>query len=203
MVLCCNCEFASATLSCNVCSPLSVKKVFCKRCGDLHVDEIIHSSHSFSVITQDSNLCSNCEYSIAKFSCLDCPITEQNYCLACSITHPKIKATRNHRIYRSNCDDDESITLSLIQKFKPSMRTVLAMTPIAEFVEVLHFFDLPVINFQLSTQILFCGGASVGLLLFLRRTIGQSGSSALTIFGTLCLLWYIQKRQKSISVKPF
>jgi hypothetical protein len=200
MVLCCNCEFASATLSCTVCSP-GEKKDFCGRCSDLHLGVMMHSNHSFSVIIQESNLCSNCEYSTAKFSCLDCPLTEQNFCLACSITHPKIKATRNHRVYRSNCEEDESISLSLIQKFKPSIRMVLAMTPIAEFVEVLHFFDSPVRKFQLSTQVIFCAVASVGLLLLLRRTIGHSGSSALTIFGTLCLLWYVQKRQKSITVK--
>jgi hypothetical protein len=202
MVLCCNCEFASATLSCNVCSPHE-EKVYCGKCSDLHLGVMIHSSHSFSVIPQESNLCSNCEYSTAKFSCLDCPLTEQNYCLACSITHPKIKATRNHRIYSSNCAEDESISLSLIQKFKPSIRTVLAMTPIAEFIEVLNFFDSPIRKFQLSSQVIVCGVASVGLLLLLRRTIGYSGSSALTIFGTLCLLWYVQKRRKSISIKSF
>lgn len=201
MVLCCTCEFASATLTCVICSTIKDKEFFCKQCSELHLGVMNYSNHSFSAVTQDSNLCSNCEYNVAKFSCLDCPLLEQNYCLACSMAHPKIKATRNHRIYRSICEEDEATPLSLIQKFKPSIRGILTTTPIAEFVEVLLFFELPFRHFQLPTQVIFYGGASIGLLLILRRTIGQSGSSVLTIFGTLCLLWYIQKRQKSIFVK--
>ena len=203
MVLCSNCEFASATGECDDCRSSHRDSLFCCSCRDLHLRSRKNLNHIFREIPRQNYLCSNCEFSAAKFSCLDCPSEEKYYCLGCSILHPKVKATRNHRIYR----DDEiegtdtlpnQSSLTWTQRATIFIRNFTKVTPISEFLEVLYFFDFPNLNYPLITVILpfFC--AIAGSFLLARRYIGKNGSSYITIIVTVALLRYIQTRPKSI-----
>lgn len=205
MVLCSNCEFAFATAECDTCKNASQNSLFCDTCRSLHCEIEENRRHVFSEIVQRSSSCSNCEFSASKFYCLDCPVRDQNYCLGCSIFHPKVKATRNHRIV---CYESEGVfapalsSVSLLQKARIFCRDLSTVTPVAEFLEVLQFFEAPSVNISfIFMALLFIAG--LALLLFARRVIGKNGSSFLTIVGTVCLLRFLQTRPKATTTRNF
>ena len=203
MILCSNCEFARATSECNTCLGNGHEHLFCKNCQLLHLHVKKNSNHVFHAILQKNYLCSNCEISISKYSCLDCPKSEQNYCLVCSILHPKVKATRNHRMMcnESEGEDDsgsDTSFLFLLQKIFLFGRSCLTMTPIHEFIEVLTFFEFPINNSRLCTVIFSLILVAAGILLVAPRFIGKNSSSYFIIICTVAFLRYVQTRQKSV-----
>lgn len=203
MILCSNCEFARAASECSTCLDNGHEHLFCKNCQLLHLHVKKNSNHVFRTILQKNYLCSNCEISISKYSCLDCPKSEQNYCLGCSILHPKVKATRNHRIMCNQSEgEDDSVSdksfTFLIQKTFLLGRNCLTMTPIYDFIEVLTFFEFPINSTRLCTVIFSLVLIAVGILLVAPRFIGKNSSSYFIIICTVALLRYVQTRSKSI-----
>ena len=206
MILCSNCEFASATSECDTCSNDSKEYLFCQNCRLLHLG----TKGNFNHVFHDKNLlqnclCSNCEISASKYSCLDCPVNDQNYCLGCSILHPRVKATRNHRIVRNeNRVDNRCVSnlqlSSLLQNMCNFGRNCLTMTPISEFIEVLTFFDFPITNSPILRLMLPMMISGIGFFVFARRFIGRNSSSYLIIICTVALLRYIQTRPKSVRI---
>ena len=201
MILCCHCEYAPATHQCTVCHTSNNEGLFCCSCSKLHQHSKDNSGHSFVDLPQTSSLCSNCDHSQAKFYCLDCPPNVGNFCLGCSIIHPKVKATRNHRVHLSidkeiPSEDVSRYSFSLFGAPKRLIRFILQMTPIAEFSDVLQFFEVPVHAMHFSTFMAVCGGVIFVLYFLLRRFVGRNVSSVFTIIGTVCLLRFLQGRQK-------
>ena len=201
MILCCHCAYAPATRRCTVCNTSNDEGFFCRDCSKLHQHSKDDSGHSFVDVPHTSSLCSNCDHSQAKFYCIDCPPNVGNFCLGCSIIHPKVKATRNHRV---NLSIDKEIlsenvsryTFSLFGAPRLLIGYILQLTPIAEFSDVLQFFEIPIHTMQFSTLITICGGVIFCLHHLLRRYMGRNVSSVLTIIGTVCLLRFLQGRQK-------
>ena len=201
MILCCHCEYAPATRRCTVCHTSNNEGFFCCSCSNLHQRSKDNSDHSFVDVSQSSSLCSNCDHSQAKFYCLDCPPNVGNFCLGCSIIHPKVKATRDHRVHLSidkeiPSEDGSRYSFSLFGAPKLLIRGILQLTPIAEFSDVLQFFEVPIHTMQFSTLMIMSGGAIFCLHLLLRRFVGRNVSSVFTIIGTVSLLRFLQGRQK-------
>jgi hypothetical protein len=171
MILCCRCEYAPANRRCTVCHTSNDEGLFCYDCSKLHQHSTDFSGHSFVDVPQTSSLCSNCDHSQAKFYCLDCPPNIGNFCLGCSIIHPKVKATRNHRVHLSidKGIPEENVSgysLSVFGTPKLLIRNILQMTPIVEFSDVLLFFEVPDQTMQFSTLTAICGGAISAFICF-------------------------------------
>jgi hypothetical protein len=198
MTQCSACEFESAVLICSDCRICNKNSLFCIRCSESHLEK--NSNHCLIKNVKKRLLCSNCESSWAKFCCRDCPVFEQGYCLGCSIIHPKVKASRNHRIYQIDNDDEDFVftglsIYSLAELCKFKLWKIPEMTPIAEFLDVLNFFDFTAGGFQF---LVFCTVIVALFFLGLRRTIGNFGFSTLTIAGTIGVLRFIRSRQSKI-----
>lgn len=212
MIVCSNCEFASAINECETCKGIDnckEEKKFCKECSKLHIKE--HDTIPlFKKIIQQNFLCSNCESNTAKFQCVDCPLFEQNFCLGCSIIHPKVKATRNHRVRQKDITDDANFLssalplLSIKQRMTIFYRNVLSVTPIAEFLEVLEY-DFPLLEcLPLHYVVIFTTVAGIAIFFLARRLVGKNGSSALIVISAVALLRFMQQRRKDTkSVKRY
>ena len=196
MSLCSVCDFSSAVLVCSDCKVRNEVNLFCVRCSESHLER--NSNHCMIEYVKRKVMCSNCESTRAKFCCKDCPVEVQNFCLGCSIIHPKVKASRNHRIYLIDNDDEEDFVLtsfsfySLIDACNPKFWKSHEMTPIAEFLDVMKFFDFPARGFQF---LIFSTVIVALFFLGLRRTIGNFGFSTLTVAGTIAVLRFIRSRQ--------
>jgi hypothetical protein len=194
MIVCIECEFASAIIECETCTGINKNYFFCKECSRLH-NKRCDNTHIFKKLIQHKILCSNCETNISKFFCLDCPLIDQNLCFDCSIYHPKVKATRNHRVRLKDIINEAPPLLSCKQRVTVFYRNFLAMTPISEFLEVLEI-DIPIPDFiPIQFIIIFTW---IAIFFLTRRLIGNNGSSVLTIIGSIVLLRFIQQRQKGL-----
>lgn len=194
MIVCNYCEFASAIFECETCKLSNKDCFFCKKCSKIHRNEY-EVTHLFEKLIQQNCLCSNCDINTAKFLCLDCPLVEQNFCFECSIYHPKVKATRNHRIRQKEITDKSFPLLSNQQRVIILYRNFLAMTPISEFLEVLEI-DIPLPDFiPIQGVVIFTG---IAMFFLARRLMGNNGTSALTIVGAVVLLRFIQQRQNGL-----
>ena len=195
MTLCSMCEFSSAVLICSDCKVRNELHLFCVRCGESHIRT--SSNHCLVDYVKKKLLCSNCDSSWAKFRCRDCPPEVQSFCLGCSIIHPKVKASRDHRIYLiDNDDEDFALTgfsfYSLFEACNPRLWKLHEKTPIAEFLDVMKFFDFPAGGYQF---LIFSTVIVALFFLGLRRTIGHFGFSTLTVAGTIGVLRFIRSRQ--------
>jgi hypothetical protein len=194
MIICNECEFASAIIECETCKGIIKDCFFCKECSRIH-NRKCDDTHIFKKLIQQNFFCSNCETNTSKFLCLDCPLTDQNLCFDCSIYHPKVKATRNHRVRQKCINNEAPPLLSYKQRLTALYRNLLATTPISEFLEVLEI-DIPLPDFiPIQCIMIFAG---IAIFFLTRRLMGDNSSSVLTIIGSIVLLRFIQQRQKGL-----
>ena len=108
MILCSNCDLTSATVQCQECAEFCEEGAsFCGDCSEFHSKIKKFRGHSFTPISS-VELCSNCELKIAQHCCLDCPLSDQQYCDSCVEVHGKMKTSKSHRVV-SNCFKNASL----------------------------------------------------------------------------------------------
>ena len=93
-MLCENCESRSPNWKCIDCI-----QIICGECKGLHSKIKAFRDHNFEKYEEpqeEVRICCNCEEVEAKFQCNTCLLSDQFYCLGCSLFHTKIKGNRHH-----------------------------------------------------------------------------------------------------------
>lgn len=197
MITCSNCDFHISTLICDICSKESKTDIsFCKECSKIHMTNKKYENHAFHALKMISHdVCCNCNLNTSKFRCLDCPVSDQYYCLGCSIVHTKVKITRNHTLIVLEVNKTSITTIQRIYRY------LRDFTPLFEFQEVIKSYSIGTVSVEKIIMYSFGIVLSVVLFYLSRSFFGRNASSIITVVSAILLLRFIQKRQKNVFIK--
>lgn len=201
VILCCNCDNATASFSCQMCLPS--ESSFCSDCMDLHSKIKLYKGHSFQkLVIQNYIVCKNCEKSQSKFVCRNCDNSNKFMCLGCSLMHPQIKAFRGHTVVTLNSGSEsdfkmDSVNWTSFGTFFDSLNScVLYITEIG-YANIAH---------KTWTDFLFWRTILLALLLslfyyLLIRAIFRDYSTLVNIAMGICVYkWLMYNKGKSSEI---
>jgi hypothetical protein len=191
--LCSNCEFAEASLLCSTCAA-EEGNLFCASCGEIHLKVKKFRDHRLEKyeVAAKVLICCNCDEVVAKFRCMDCIDGDNLFCTGCSLLHPKVKATRNHRLVTAEYSEDLSTRVSVgkIDIFR-AVKDVLSFM---SNMDVVGSFD------ELPPNTKNYAGVGVIIVVFvifftIRQLVGRDGASVLTLLVGIFLMRWMQMKK--------
>ena len=189
-LLCSNCEFAEADLSCLQCRETGEDNLFCRSCAAVHGKVKRYRGHTFERAARASARCSNCDVEVATHRCADCKVGEQHLCRQCAVFHSKVKCFKDHRVIElsggARRPGDDNAALGRVGDMLDGLSAAFARSHLST---MLDFSGVQVPQAQVYVPLLLCTAVS---FLLLRPVLGKHGSSIVTIIGSLMVLRVMQ-----------